>query len=114
MTPTLSSPSRTSWDGERGEQHSENLLGHEQAALVEPLADTIGPPEYDDVEGEYHREDGNHHRDYADRVRLGESVTIELAGVAGFEAAAREVVETTLDCAVASRAGVSRPAATGP
>ncbi len=43
-------------NGQGGEEEAEDLLGHQHPALVQPLADPVGPPEHGDIKGDNDRE----------------------------------------------------------
>ena len=56
---------------QRSEEDSEDFFGHQHAALIEMVADAVGPPKYGDIQGQNDSEQDQHQAEHRKRVRLG-------------------------------------------
>src|ERR1700730_2055712 len=68
--PEVEQPVEGEVNGQGREEEAEDLLGHQHAALVELLADPVGPPEHGDVDGDNDREGSDDDTVYTERSSL--------------------------------------------
>ena len=58
-------------DRERREQETEDLLGHEHAALIQMITDAVCRSKHGNIERQHDGEHAQHHCENCERVRLG-------------------------------------------